>query len=212
MANSFTSNPIVVDTAMTGGYQAAISAAAGNKFPLRPKRIEWFNPSAAGDTFNIVDPVFHLSVPAAPTLGSVAGGALAATTYFVKITYVTPYGETLASAEASQAVALNNLLTVTSPAAVTGASGWNVYVSTTTGTETKQNGSTPIAIGTNYTEATSGLVAGAALPAASTADRYILRGRAEANNQSQIFDVSGQIWADFQVSAITAGGTLYIYV
>jgi hypothetical protein len=101
VANNFTSNPIVVDTAMTGGYQAAISAAAGNKFPLYPKRVEWFNPTLSGDTFTIVDPV---------------------------------------------------------------------------------------------------------------TSRVILKGRAEAANQSQIFDVSGQTWTDFKVSAISAGGTLYIYV
>jgi len=109
-----------------------------------------------------------LAPPAAPTLGSVAAGALAGATYFSKITYVNVNGETLASTEASLAVAANHVLTVQSPPAIAGATGWNVYLSTATGTETKQN-ATPIAIGTNFQEPNTGLIAGAALPAANTA-------------------------------------------
>jgi hypothetical protein len=113
-------------------------------------------------------PAAGVAAPAAPTLGSVAGGTIAATIYFAKITWVTQSGETTASPEASLAVALNNLLTVQAPAAPSGAVGFNVYVSTATGTETKQNGSTPIAIGGTWTEPTSGLVAGSAVPSTNT--------------------------------------------
>ena len=105
--------------------------------------------------------------PAAPTLSSVAAGTLAATTYYVKITYVNAAGETLPSAEASLAVAADYVLSVASPAATSGASGWNVFVSTATGTETLQN-SSPIAIGTAWQEPTTGLIAGSALPTTST--------------------------------------------
>lgn len=105
--------------------------------------------------------------PAAPVLSATAGGTIAATTYFVKITYVTAAGETLPSAEASLAVAVNNVLNVASPAAQTGVTGYNVYVSTATGTETKQNTS-PIAIGTAWVEPTAGLITGVAVPAANT--------------------------------------------
>lgn len=106
-------------------------------------------------------------VPAAPSLSSSAAGALGATTYFVTLTYQTPTGEASAGAEASLAVAANHVLVVTSPAASGVATGYNVYVSTTTGTETKQNAS-PIAIGTNWTEPTSGLVSGASPPVGDT--------------------------------------------
>ncbi len=109
-----------------------------------------------------------VGAPAAPTLSAVVSGALAATTYYVKVTYVTPYGETLASAEASLAVAANSVLSVASPPAYPGATGWNVYVSTATGTETKQN-SVVGTIGTPWQEPTTGLIAGSAVPAASTA-------------------------------------------
>ena len=122
----------------------------------------------ASATNNVFLLLSTLGAPATPVLSSVAGGALAATTYFVKITYVNPSGETTPSAEASLAVAANNLLVVTSPLANQNATGYNVYVSTSTNTETKQNGATPIAIGTNWTEPTTGLVTGAAMPTADT--------------------------------------------
>ena len=101
--------------------------------------------------------------PSAPTLSSVAGGTLAATTYYVTITYVNATGQTYVSAEASLAVAAGYLLSVASPPASAGATGWNVFVSTATGTETLQN-SSPIPIGTAWTEPTTGLIAGSAMP------------------------------------------------
>lgn len=143
------------------------------------------SPSLPGQTFNVTAGTVSgttvpitcnttgLSAPAATgLLSQVAGGTIAATTYFVKITYVNANGETLGGTEASLAVSLNNLLVVASPpqsgAGSLAATGYNVYVSTTTGTETKQNGSTPIPIGVSWTEPTTGLVAGAALPSANT--------------------------------------------
>jgi hypothetical protein len=104
-----------------------------------------------------------LSAPLAPLLASVAGGALAAARYFVQIAYVTAAGETAASTEVSFSVAANSLLQVPSPPASSFATGWNVYVSTTSGAGTLQNAS-PIVIGTPWTEPTSGLIAGAAMP------------------------------------------------
>lgn len=108
-----------------------------------------------------------LTAPAAPALSQVAGGTLAATTYYVKTTYVDAAGETPPSTEASLAVAVNNLLQVASPATVAGATGYNVYVSTASGAETKQNTS-PIALGTAWSEPSTGLVAGTTPPATNT--------------------------------------------
>lgn len=106
--------------------------------------------------------------PAAPSLDSAPGGALAAATYYVAITYVTPQGETLASPVASLAVAANNLLTVDSPPAYAGAVGWNVYVGTSAGSLQKQNAG-QLGIGSGFIEAETGLVAGSAPPTVSTA-------------------------------------------
>ena len=113
-------------------------------------------------------PTGGLSAPGTPALSSVASGSLGGATYYVKTTYVTASGETLGSVESNLAVAASHVVQVASPGALTGATGWNVYVSTSTNTETRQNGATPIAIGTPWTEPTSGLVAGANLPNANT--------------------------------------------
>lgn len=123
----------------------------------------WFLAMVMGtDTFTAAGPA-----PAAPVLSSSAGGALAAATYYVKTTYVAGAGETLPSAESTLAVVADDVLNVASPVGSGGATGYNVYVSTATGTETKQNAA-PIAIGTPWVEPVTGLIAGAALPAAST--------------------------------------------
>lgn len=113
----------------------------------------------------------HSVPPAVPTasLSQTPGGSIGATTYYARITYQTAGGfEVAPSAEQSLAVSANNLLVVASPnlsGSVAGVVGYNVYVSTSPGTETKQNVSGPVALGTNWTEPTSGLIAGTALPA-----------------------------------------------
>lgn len=102
-----------------------------------------------------------------PVLASTASGALASATYYVRLTYVTAAGESLPGPEASLFVPANSVLQVISPTGVPGSvTGYNVYVSTATGTEAKQN-SSPIAIGTNWQEPNSGLVSGAAVPTTS---------------------------------------------
>lgn len=124
-----------------------------------------------------------IPAPGNPVTGTTAGGTLAGATYYVKTTYVNALGETIGSAEVTQVVALNNLLTVTSPGAQAGATGYNVYVSTATGTETKQNAS-PINIGTGWTLPTTGLIAGAALPTSNTT------GNAQLTNASVSFNTN----------------------
>jgi hypothetical protein len=73
---------------------------------------------------------FTRKAPAAPTTGQVAGGTLAAATYYVKITCCNVYGETIASAVSTQAVAANNYLKVTAPAFPVGITGVRVYAGT----------------------------------------------------------------------------------
>lgn len=107
-----------------------------------------------------------LAQPASPTLSAVAGGLALTFTAFVKITYVTAYGETLASVEASQAIASGQVLRVASPPAYLNATGYNVYAATSSGAETQQNG-TPIAIGSNWTQ-TIAFITGPAVPATNS--------------------------------------------
>lgn len=107
------------------------------------------------------------SVPTNGALSQVAGGSITGATNYVKSTWVLSTGETAASAETSLAVTTGNLLVVAAPAnPPANAAGWNVYVSTATGTETLQN-STPIALGKSWTQPTTGLVTGVSPPSAS---------------------------------------------
>ncbi len=117
-------------------------------------------------------PVFALPAPsAAPGLSSMAGGTLAAATYYVKTTYTGPNGESAPSPEASLPVAVDDLLEVASPAAQTGATGYNIYVGTASGDETLQNAA-PVAIGTPWEEPATGLMAGTAYPANGKGSAY----------------------------------------
>lgn len=131
-----------------------------------------------------------LSAPAVPVLGSVAGGALSGATYFVKITYVTASGETTGSTEASLAVAGSRLLTVASPTPATGARGYNVYVSTGSGTEAIQTVSEPIAIGTDWTLPTAGLGAATKTVSAENTASYLYGVYADQASQSQVENVN----------------------
>lgn len=114
------------------------------------------------------DTYTQISAPASPTLSETLAGSLTTDTYYVQVTYVNQYGsETEPSAEDSFTVADNYVLVVSSPATLSGATGWNVYVGLTPGSGTLQN-TTPYAIGSDWTESTSGLIAGAALPATNS--------------------------------------------
>lgn len=115
-------------------------------------------------------------VPSPPALSSSVGGALAQRTYFVRLTFTdTNGGESTGSiVSASYVVPASQVLVVQTPVlAFTKTwngvtyNGYNVYISTSEGTETLQNNS-PIALGTNWTEPTSGLVVGRALPTVNT--------------------------------------------
>lgn len=109
-----------------------------------------------------------IAPPAAATLSNVVSGALGAVTNYVKLTFVGGPGESLPSAEASLACPAGSVVSVASPATTDyRVTGYNVYVSTATGTETKQN-ATPVPIGTAWQEPASGLIAGAAVPVADT--------------------------------------------
>lgn len=123
----------------------------------------------------------QIATPAAPVLSSVAGGGLPAMTYYVKITYTSPNGETTASAESSLAVAANNLLSVASPAASGAASGWKVYVGMAPGAETLQSLS-PLAIASAWTESTQGIQTTSAAPPSVNTTGFI-PSPAEANIQ-----------------------------
>ena len=154
--------------------------------------------SASSLTGYIVNPA------TGPALSSIFGGALAATTYYAQITYVNSTGETLPSPESNLGVSADYLLVVDSPSPVTNATGYNVYISTSTGTETKQN-STPIPIGTNWTEPTSGLISGSILPSTNSSGNVVY-----SNNSPQVLatitqnaDTNGNYLGSGSTSSLT---------
>jgi RHS repeat-associated protein len=127
---------------------------------------EW-SPSNNGPPSNMIQvsgSVYDTgTAPAAPTLSQTSGGTLPATTYYVKVAYVFNGPAGPGSAESSLAVSANKLLQVSSPTSVAGATGYNVYAATASGNEVLQNTS-PVALGTNWTEPTTGLVSGTVAP------------------------------------------------
>jgi len=117
-----------------------------------------------------------VSIPAAGysaatngALAQVSSGSLSGATYYVRSAWVTESGETATSVETSLAVSANHVLQVSAPSgAPAGAIGWNVYVSTSTATETRQNGS-PIPLGNTWQEPNTGLTnTGASFPLTNT--------------------------------------------
>jgi hypothetical protein len=98
-----------------------------------------------------------LAAPSTPSLSATGTTGPAARTEYYVITYVTAVGETVASVEASQVATAGQLVTVASPAQSGNATGYNVYGALVSGQEVRQN-TTPIAIGTNWTEPTTGLI------------------------------------------------------
>jgi hypothetical protein len=100
----------------------------------------------------------------AATLSAVAGSATLPTgTYYVKYTYVTDRGETAASAESSLAITLGQNLQIVVPALPSHASSINIYISSSTNTETLQVNTTS----TTYDQSLP-LVTGVAYPTTTT--------------------------------------------
>lgn len=154
--------------------------------PDTPYVLNVYPPSDA----NAAEPAL---APGGPVVQFVPGGALPLRTYYVRTSFVdTAGGESTTSLESFFVVPAGQLISVQSPVlTIAGASGvvnvttasgvligqWNVYISQAPGAqdlaapsnnqEVRQNAS-PIPIGTNWTEPTSGLVAGAQFPASST--------------------------------------------
>lgn len=116
-------------------------------------------------------------VPYAPHSTTSTSGALSARTYYIRLTFVDAAGnESLPSTTARQWIAANKVITVKSPVPelTVGSAGisyvsYNVYASTTEGSETKQGSATTL--GTDWTEGGSGLTTnGASVPTESTID------------------------------------------
>lgn len=130
--------------------------------------------------------------PFPPIMSTTTSGAKAIRTYYVSITYVTANGESLGSEESSQDIPANDVLVVNSPVTLSGATGWNVYHHTSSGDLKLQN-ATPIAIGTNYTEATGALNDGAAPPTTHTG-WYVIDLADNPPKAKYIYALNNRVW------------------
>jgi hypothetical protein len=128
-----------------------------------------------GRTFQSITPLPSAgpssgAAPPAPHLIDQPSGSLESRTYYVRLTYVTSSGESPPSGESQFPVGRNHVLSVIAPPPPKGAAagtilGYNIYVGSDSGTETKQNDQ-PHDIRYAWTEGNSGLILGTALPAA----------------------------------------------
>jgi hypothetical protein len=113
------------------------------------------------------------AAPSTPTLTASAGGTLSNQgTYYVQVTWITPFGESIASAESFLAVPNNNQLVVSTPTnPPINATGWNVYIGTTSGGETLQT-TTPVSTSLNFTLTAAPTTNGAHPPSTSSSATY----------------------------------------
>lgn len=107
-----------------------------------------------------------VSAPVISVASSASGGAVAAATYFIKVTALSGGGESVVSNEVNTGAlsGSTNQFTVTVATEPTGALGYNVYVSTTTGTETF----VASFVGNTITFLTTPATGGAAMPSSDS--------------------------------------------
>jgi hypothetical protein len=156
---------------------STISTTAGSVSPPSSSGVQLMTvgtaPSGAVDAV----PVFSISsivtaqifAPASPAVTtSTTGGSIAASvTRYYEVTAVDAYGQTLGSTEVSVetgSTTSTNANTFTW-SAVSGASSYNVYIGTASGTETLQSSGITT---TTYTDEAASLATGSALPTSNT--------------------------------------------
>lgn len=128
----------------------------------------------------------------APTLTTATtGGSLAAATYYVVYTWVDVNGETKASPEANiTTTGSASTVTVTLPSFPNGVTSANVYISTTSGAETKQGNTTS----TSYTQSAA-LASGSALPSSNTTGTLVEEAVVTAVSSSGTLSLDGALSA-----------------
>jgi hypothetical protein len=143
-----------------------------------------------------------LTSGAAPTLSAVAGTATLPTgTYYVRYTYVTDKGETAASAESSLAITLGQNLQIVVPAIPVHANSINIYISSTTNTETKQVNTTS----TTFDQSVP-LVTGSAYPTTNTSAFGTESHAASGNSYYNGAHNASMTWGSSATSTFGRGG------
>jgi len=112
-----------------------------------------------------------IGTPAAPTLSNTgSGGSLTAGTYQAEVTFVNQWGETVASASASQAISGAQPLTISSPTPTRDATGWYAYVTVAGGSTyfRQQTAGSPTPIGASLVLTANPGTSGANPPGSDT--------------------------------------------
>lgn len=179
----------VIDRTQPKRLAKTDSPPVGQRFEMPGKPGIWRNAPDTPYILNIYPPPnqnTHQFIPKPAILSANAAGALPQRTYYVSLTFGDNCGgESVASAEQAYTLPAHFLLTVSSPVlplttdavslqTPTGPTiqFYNVYASTTPGGERKQVSS--VALGTDWTEPTSGLISSG--PAAPTQNTLAILG------------------------------------
>jgi len=201
------SSPIPIGT----NYTQSAAVASGAALPSSNSTLAWTvplpqTPAQAAYIRNLAPA--GIASPAAPFLSQAVLGSLSGATYFAQTTIVNASGETLASAEVSLAVSANNVLVVSAPAAppaICGATGWNVYVASSSGAEVKQN-TAPLPFNTPWTMPAGGLASNGALPASNTTVVSLnVTWTAQNNTSKNVMDLLPQSEINF-IEVTSPGG------
>jgi hypothetical protein len=174
--------PTTVLNAMTANSTFTQTTAVTTTTPTAGNQADMLVKGYGLTTLQVYSTVNNTAPTSAPTLSTATtGGTMTAGTYYVKFTWVSTSGvESLPSPEVSQATTgSTSTLTVTIPSLPTGMASANIYISTATGTETKQNASPVTA--TTYTQ-TSAISAGTACPSTNPTATLNFYGSADGVN------------------------------
>ncbi len=114
------------------------------------------------------NPTTNIAAPDHPSLHGVALAGTPAATYFVRLTFVTSAGESAVSAESQKSLPANQGISVDAPGGGSAPTptGYNVYVATASGAETRQNPK-PVLMGNSWQMTNPSLLVGAPPPAYS---------------------------------------------
>lgn len=156
--------------------------------------------NASGDFFYSTQTNSPVVTPSA-TGGTVAAGSYYTVIAFVNSTGTSPQSNTSLVATTT---GTTSKLTVTAPGATGNATGYNVYMGTSTfGPFYLQNGATPIALNTNYVQTTTPLTSGTTAPTVGTG---IVNVASLGNLVASVtFDLSGSDqWGNPYLSGMTS--------
>jgi len=150
-----------------------------------------------------------VSAPVISVASSSTGGAVAAGTYFIKVTALAGGGESVVSNEVNTGALTGstNQFTITVATEPTGALGYNYYISTTTGTETFVGSF----VGNTVTILTTPATGGAAMPSSdSTANANGYDGfltiQADATQSGYVKRVNGLVYNSVTPSSSLGDG------